>query len=284
MDLNQFVKMYGVNLQDKIKLVRHQDSKFNPTKLYKDNRYEFELYQEYHGDKNFRGCKYVMSFLGMSGSKSKFVGMYKVLSEQLVEDINIPEDEGHIKMSDGAKYYYKLSKTNYLEDLIDRLVIDWGASTRSWHQWLKEDKPKEIIQILPKGYYDEFPEFEDFILTFSDLETIIKNPDANIDWHKMLSSVYGIYLIVDLEDGKQYVGSAYGKEGMLGRWKQYAQNGHGNNQMLKNLIDKCPKRHYKFTYTILRILPKTLTDKEVINYENLYKNKLGTRAFGLNLN
>lgn len=284
MDLTKLAEMYGVNLQDKIKLVRHQDSRYNPTKLYKDNRYEFELYQEYQGDKNFRGCKYIISFLGMDGSKSKFIGMYEVLSEQLVENMNIPEDEGHKKMSDGAKYYYMLRKTDYLGDLIDRLVIDWGASTRSWHQWLREDKAKEVIEILPKGYYDEFPGFEDFILTFNDLETIIKNADANKDWHQMLSSVYGIYLIVDLEDGKQYVGSAYGREGILGRWKQYAQNGHGNNQMLKELIDKYPRRHHKFQYTILRTLPKTLTDKEVINYENLYKNKLGTRTFGLNLN
>lgn len=217
MELTKLAKMYGVNLKNKIKLVRHQDSRYNPQKLYKENKYEFELYQEYQRDKNFRGCKYIMSFLGMDGSKSKFIGMYEVLSEQLVEDIDIPENEGHKKMSAEAKYYYKLNKTDYLEDLIDKLVIDWGASTRSWHQWMKEDKSKEVIEILPKGYYDEFPGFEDFILTFTELETVINNPDANRDWHKMLASVYGIYLIVDLEDGRQYVGSAYGNEGILGR-------------------------------------------------------------------
>lgn len=284
MNLIMLFKMYGLNMENKIKLVRHQDSGYNLEDLYRNNNSEFELYQEYQRDKNFRECKYIVSFLGMSGSKSKFIGVYEVISEHSIDQINIPDDEVHKKMSEKAKYYYKLRKTIYLEELIDRLIIDWGQSTRSWHQWLKEDKLKEIIEILPKGYYDNFPGFEDFILTFRDLETIINNPNANRVWHQMLASVKGIYLIVDLEDGKQYVGSAYGKEGILGRWKEYAQNGHGNNQLLKKLIVDYPNRHLSFQYTILKTLPKTLTDSEVINYEKLYKNKLGTRTFGLNLN
>lgn len=39
-----------------------------------------------------------------------------------------------------------------------------------------------------------------------------------------------------------------------------------------------------FNFTILRTLSKTLTQAEIIDYERLYKSKLGTRAFGLNSN
>ncbi|MFF2589646.1 hypothetical protein ACFVSS_17475 [Peribacillus butanolivorans] len=42
------------------------------------------------------------------------------------------------------------------------------------------------------------------------------------------------------KEGKQYVGSASGKEGLLGRWKEYAINGHGNNTKLKELIEADP--------------------------------------------
>ena len=35
---------------------------------------------------------------------------------------------------------------------------------------------------------------------------------------------------------------------------------------------------------LLRTLPRTLTSTEVVRYETLYKEKLGTRAFGLNPN
>jgi hypothetical protein len=107
-------------------------------------------------------------------------------------------------------------------------------------------------------------------------------PEANREWHTMLSSVAGVYLIMDTESGKQYVGSAYGKRGILGRWKEYATTGHGGNVLLKKILAQDSKAAKNFQFTILRTLPKTLTNKEVINYENLYKEKLGTRAFGLN--
>jgi len=31
-------------------------------------------------------------------------------------------------------------------------------------------------------------------------------------------------LIVDMETGLQYLGTAYGKDGILGRWKKYSNN------------------------------------------------------------
>ena len=67
----------------------------------------------------------------------------------------------------------------------------------------------------------------------------------------MLSSVGAVYLIVDTKEGKQYVGSASGKEGLLGRWKEYSFNGHGNNTKLKELIEVDPQRIHTFKYTIL---------------------------------
>ncbi|MDQ7860339.1 hypothetical protein RCO48_02485 [Peribacillus frigoritolerans] len=53
---------------------------------------------------------------------------------------------------------------------------------------------------------------------------------------------------------------------------------------LKELIDADPQRIHSLKYTILQPLPKHLTINEILKEEIKYKNKLGTRAYGLNLN
>lgn len=101
----------------------------------------------------------------------------------------------------------------------------------------------------------------------------------------MLSAVKGIYLILDKSTGNKYIGSAYRENGILGRWVEYADtNGHGNNKQLKALIEKDFKYARHFQFTILMTLPKTMTATEVIKREVLFKQKLGTKSFGLNSN
>ena len=166
------------------------------------------------------------------------------------------------------------------EDLKDRVVIDWGRSTRSWHQWLR---PKEVIENLPQEHVGEFPGYLDFILDHDELRTIVENASANKIWHTMLKAVSGVYLKVDSKTGRQYVGSAYGKNGILGQWRQYAKNGHGGNHMLKCLLKDNKDYARNFRFTILRTLPRTITQREVIRFEQQYKHKLGSTTFGLNL-
>ena len=49
-------------------------------------------------------------------------------------------------------------------------------------------------------------------------------------WKAALSQWRGIYFIFDESDGQGYVGAAYGKENILGRWLNYAKRGHGGNK------------------------------------------------------
>ena len=53
---------------------------------------------------------------------------------------------------------------------------------------------------------------------------------------------------------------------------------------MKELICAHPERYHQFQFSILQILPKTITDDEVIQIERLYKQKLLTIPFGLNDN
>lgn len=82
----------------------------------------------------------------------------------------------------------------------------------------------------------------------------------------------------------QYVGSAHGAAGILGRWKSYARTGHGGNQLLRDLLAKNPQAANAFQFSILRALPPSLTKDEVLGNETMYKKKLGSRAHGLNAN
>lgn len=59
---------------------------------------------------------------------------------------------------------------------------------------------------------------------------------------------------------------------------------HGNNKLMKELICAYPEHYHNFQFSILQILPKTVTDKEVIEIESLYKKKLLTIPFGMNDN
>ena len=56
-----------------------------------------------------------------------------------------------------------------------------------------------------------------------------------------------VYLIVDTKTGKKYVGSAYGDNMLLGRWRNYIANGHGGNKLLKSLDFEYIKENFKYS-------------------------------------
>lgn len=178
-------------------------------------------------------------------------------------------------------YIFDLRPTDIMSDLRERLIIDWGKATVSWHQWATNKKAVLAIQANQKY---EFKGFDKMILKYSQLKEIISDKILYENWHTALSSVYAIYLIVDETDGKQYIGSAYGEGGLLARWKCYVDTKHGGDAKLKEIICNSPERYENFQFSILQVLPKTISPEEVIEIENLYKNKLLTRKFGLNTN
>ena len=223
-----------------------------------------------------------MSFVGFGGSLARMTGVYRVGNRQPAENVPLPPEFIYQDMWDTeGGVHYDLEEVTEFEDLKDRVVIDWGKGALAWHQWLKN---KEVVEILPTGYTKKFTGYLDFVLTYDELVKIVKNPIANREWHAMLSSVAGVYLILDETTGKQYVGSAYGREGILGRWSHYASSGHGGNLLLRDAINNSRYGAKSFRFTILQTLPKTQTKNEVLAQEILFKKKLGSRAFGLNMN
>jgi hypothetical protein len=263
----------GLDKKLKIKLVRHKDSRTNLYDAYRTNRELFLKYQSQQSKEVFKGVDYVVSFIGEEGVRSRFVGVYRVLGCR-----RFPKKPSVTGASHSLEY--NLEEVSDFFDLKERVIVKW-SNPISWHQWIKNEM--EVIEIHPGLHYKHFTDYADFILSFNELKEIITNGYG--DWKRMLSGAKGIYLISDTKSGKLYVGSAYGEDGIWGRWNSYVStNGHGGNKQLKELIAK--KEYYAkhFQFSVLMILPKTVTADQAIEMERLFKNKLGTNSFGLNSN
>ena len=265
----------GLSPETKAKLVRHKDSQVDLYHMYTNQREKFLTYQSQQGLDSFKGAEYIVSFIGEQGTLSRFVGVYKVLRCTHLIEKQVSVDGGLFQ------FQYELEELEGFDDLKERAIIDWGKGTRSWAQWLKNDK--EIVEIQPGLHYKQFTDYFDFILDFKELQEIVRNQYK--DWKRMLSATKGIYLISDTKTGKLYVGSAYGEGGIWGRWKTYVKtHGHGENKTLKELIVTNKNYGANFQFSILMLLPSTITADQAIKKETLFKKKLGTNSFGLNNN
>lgn len=94
---------------------------------------DFELYQSYQKINIYKDTDYIIFFRAIEGRKAILHGIYKVNQVQAV--MELPEQLQPIigieNLGAGPFYYYDLVNDNTLNDLEDRLVIDWGASTVS---------------------------------------------------------------------------------------------------------------------------------------------------------
>jgi len=252
---------------DSVKVLRHKDRRFDLWQL--RNNGKFDRYQNGQSWDVFGTARHIISFIGERSRYARFVGVWKITSKQK-------------KKPKG--YRYRTKELPGFEDLEGRLIVHWGEGARSWAQWLHRQGDKEIAELLPLDYVMEFPGYYSFALSYDELAKIIKHPDSNREWQRMLSSVSGVYVVLDQLSGKQYIGSAYGAGGIWARWKKYVKSPSGGNALLKELLAKRPTRYKHFQFSLLRALEPSATKDDVIKDEVLMKRKLGSRAFGLNSN
>jgi hypothetical protein len=94
-----------------------------------------------------------------------------------------------------------------------------------------------------------------------------------------MSQWRGIYYIFDVSDHKGYVGSAYGKDNIVGRWENYATSGHGGNKLLRG------RDPANFRFSVLQRVAPDLSPDDVIKIETSWKARLKTKKpYGLNEN
>lgn len=262
----------------RVKLIRHSLADKEFKKCYDENMvWEYTSVQN---SKFSNGYDYWCVFISGKSTTARFYACYRVTGSMPDTPDVKPDGFPLEDWFQGQRMFYNLEPFAPLEEYAGRLLIEWGKGALAWAQKGTNEKP--IVAIQDKRI---FAGYENVILTYHELKEIVKDPTAYESWHTALSSVNAIYLIVDRENGRQYVGSAYGKGGLLGRWEHYVNSLHGGNKLMRELLCSYPERYTHFQFSILQLLPKTATPEDVIHTETLWKKKLlSYEPIGMNAN
>ena len=269
---NDLLALEGVE-STAVRLVRHQDRRLGRGRLYeawRNDRAAFESYQSVQSKDRFPVGDLLAEFVVTEALKTVFVGLYRVDGVDRCPD---GSTDAMLKHDISGHFQYELTLLAHLEDYRDRLVINWGAGTRSWVQ-RAANQPKPVIEIAEQ-YEPRFPGFREFVRPVADIPTL---PNG---WQQVLRSVKGVYLLVDLDSGRQYVGSAKGADSLFGRWMTYATDGHGGNLGLKGAAAGGLRR---YQVSVLEVVDENTPNTTIEQIESYWKNKLLSRAFGLNVN
>ncbi|MES1997679.1 MAG: GIY-YIG nuclease family protein [Pseudomonadota bacterium] len=272
------LRTYNVDPSE-VRLVRHGNREIDVLETFLNETLKFTEYTAWQKPGKFGDSKYLAIFAPARSTTSLFLGLWKINGVTQNIELKPPHLRLLKKHSLPERWFeksdrYDLEHTSTMLDLNQRLVVDWGRSTVSWVQ----TKDKDVVEIKPTNSIGDFTSYDRILLSYCDLQKLINDTDSNASWVNALSSVNGVYLIKYKKDGRLYVGSAYGKGGILCRWESYAKNGHAGNKLLKDLD------HHQFEFSVLEISPSTMSADDVISRENRWKECLGTREFGLNEN
>jgi hypothetical protein len=249
-----------------------KDGDFDPIKFFKDkdsyNRLMDGQFHNYKRNKSFKEGQIAIGFARIDGDKWLLFDISKI-----TKDLN---------KFDGVGYDYEIVEK--YEKYLGRIIVKYHNKSQNMVRLADGLIDNlEVVELLPEKFNDDdFPGYENVDLTWYDLKRVVNRKD----WKTALENQKGVYLISDTNSGKFYVGSAYGEEMILGRWKNYIDNGHGGNIELKKIVKEKGFDYIKnnFKYSILDIYKSTTNDQIIINHESAWKNKLLSRKFGYNSN
>ncbi len=269
---NDLLALEGIDTA-KVRLVRHQDGRLGAGRLYeswRNDRDAFEDYQSVQSRDVFPVGDLLASFVVTEARKTVFVGMYRVDG---VSNCPTGSTDALLKHDISGQFKYDLHLVDDLAEYQDMVVIEWGAGARTWVQ-RAANQPKPVIEIAQQ-YEPQFPGFRVFIRPVDEI------PSLPSGWQQVLRSVKGVYLVVDLDSGQQYVGSAKGADSLLGRWMDYAAGGDGGDAALKAAASHGPR---SYQVSVLEVVDENTPDETIEQIESYWKNKLLSRRFGLNRN
>lgn len=254
-----------------VRLVRHQargPSGLTPWSLWRAADGRFETYQRIQKKPVFGDGACIASFVATPDGLTLFVGLYEVAGMATApSEMTCP-----LMLHAVAGFnLYDLRRIEALASYFGRLFVAWGEGYRTWVQ-RADRQTKEIVRLTPGIADPPFPGFQEFQARISEVEFL---PNG---WREVLSASRGVYLLMCPDTGVQYIGSAIGAGGFLGRWLDYARDGHGGNALLKGHDAR------GFTVSILETAASAATEAAILSCESLWKRKLGSRIHGLNAN
>lgn len=264
--LNDILKMRDVE-NVKIRMLTTYASEINPLDFFRseDNDELMNwLFWNYSNKKSYKVGEVVIGLLRLGGDRWLLFNISKIK-----KDLNV---------YNGIGFEYEV--LNEYQKYFGRVIVQYKnkaqALIRKASGMLDDCN---VAQIIEDKYEDEeFPGYDKVNIKWEVMSRVLKRSS----WRTALQNQKGVYLITDSFSGKMYVGSAYGKDMLLGRWEEYIKNGHGGNKDLRVLDKKYIEKN--FTYSILDIFKSTIDDNVIISRESWWKEILMTRVFGYNKN
>ncbi|NLS96413.1 MAG: GIY-YIG nuclease family protein [Planctomycetaceae bacterium] len=261
----------------RVRLVRHKDQRSSPGRspyeLWRNDRKGFDNYQSTQRIRNRKifSAPFWSVFLCDAFDETVFVGLYAAAwSGVLDHDQPMPHRIGDVDRA-GSCDIYHLDLDDRMQDLIGRLIIDWGPGQRAWVQYA-DRREKQILEIRRVESSPPYPGHLNFV---QPLSSIGKLP---VGWIEALSAARGVYILTCPRTKEQYVGSADGPSGFWGRWMEYFKTGHGGNVGLRS------RDPSDYQVAILEVAGSAADHDQILTMEGRWQLKLRSREMGLNRN
>ena len=261
----------------KIRLVRHRHGRAYQRRVYQDAIHRDPRFEQYQSSQSnptvieqMCSAEAIAAFVVDPSGQTVFVGLWCVEGsrEEYLADPYITSPRPPL----AGSVVINLKRMAALSEYCGRIVVDWGGGERAWVQYA-DRRDKEIIEVRRNAEEPHFPGFARFACGLHELDGL---PGT---WLEPLRASRGVYLLVHRPTGAQYVGSATGGDGFIGRWRGYA-DGHGGNAAMRELAHGPDQ----YDVRILETSGSGATIDDVYDLESLWKEKLGSRVQGLNRN
>lgn len=250
------------------------NGKSQPLDVFVRDKSEWKMWNSWRYQRDDYNRKYIFSMIDFYHEKNiwLFGGVFEVLSRKNINNA----------------HSYEVELTDLFKEFIGRLKIKFNRPGRAqiitFENYISNMMVSEILKEPYNG--ERFKGFENICYDFQVLEQIFRNEKK--DWKAALENIKGVYLISDKNNGRRYVGAAYGEEGIWSRWRSYMNTGHGWNDELSKIIVEKGFEYAKenFQLTLLEYMPSRTDDKFVIEREKFWKKALLSRdsKFGYNKN
>lgn len=239
-------------------------------KIKESGKNKISYWPWYGKSRNFYVGQLVFSFIKKSSNEWLFISAGKVLS--------IPEDD-RAEVEILEKY----------KPLFGRLIINYhkgntmGRYTFKLSHLNDKETVKEILPCLYSG--DSFNGYDNVNLSYKKLKDIF---DGKImpSYAEALKKITGVYCLTDTKNGKLYIGSATGTEGVAQRWGNYLSSKHGGNVKLRKLYEEKGDEYFEqyFTYTLLEYFGLSCNPEKIKEREQYWKKCFDTIKNGYNDN
>jgi hypothetical protein len=202
---------------------------WNPIETFKNNETEALLgghYSNYNKNKSFKLGQITVGLIRIKPNENLWL-LFHI--GKITKDLNKFSGNDEYEFSGNNAYEYEtlLEYEKYFGRLIVRFKNTSQNMIRNASSVIEQC---EVEQILPDIFdNDIFPGYDKVNISWKELSRVLEKDT----WKTALQNQKGIYLITDSQNGRKYVGSAYGEEMLLTRWKSYSKTGHGNNKDLR---------------------------------------------------